>query len=883
LPLVGMAGLRRQIRTSDSERLRAPARLLFSVLVATVAVEVALAVAAGVLEWLQWPQLTLLDPTTSPLAAPPIALSFWASRLSLPIAAVTVLVTSRRSGAVVAQRLFGRGLAVVLVTALIGCLYVVVETAAGRITGPVVADGAAVAVSALAFLPLFLIIERATDRLLYGPRPEPYSVLAALTALSPATTRGVPDLASVAEAVGQGLGATTCRLTVHRPGLRDRSYGWVRSGEETATTLQEIPIRHGGRDVGTIAIDRAALAGADEQRRDLLEATANSLGVLLQAVRAGIDLERQLRAALAHATEIADARRRAVAEADSERRRIERDLHDGAQHHLVSLSLTLGLAEHEVGAGRLAQARSRLEQVGEQLDTAESVLARTATGVSSPALADRGVVAALRAEFGDDPHIRLDATGVTVARFSPEIEGAVYFCCLESVNNARKHAPGAPVRVRLSTADGRLHFAVRDDGPGWNPRAGGTPGRGLQNMASRIAAVGGQLGVRSAPGTGTAVDGWVPLPDAAVDRPAAASRREPGLLEQVRAAVRAARDLYHATPHAEPLQELAERLDQPLRVAVVGPPGPEVPLLIERLGKCLPGGSVSLVAVPGLGSADAGEAGRARDLVLPHEPAVPAADAHVLLLPTSGNAEAFYGELLGHRRRLRPVQTIGVLAGPGRDADGRPGAAGPPVEACRLCSAVVVLLRTGPAGSDGCDSCRPGSPGDGGPARLCELVQTRFVARAEVLKARTVVTALAALLRTATACGDRRPLAYELDRIRNGAHELAELDLLDALRAGELVVPDDERGAAERLLGLHGTDLPARLGTGTEELADTALRQLGRWQQTAAHPTSTADGRRLALLMVQMCERLLASASPPRPGAGAGSPYLRTREGAASS
>jgi signal transduction histidine kinase len=218
-----------------------------------------------------------------------------------------------------------------------------------------------------------------------------------------------------------------------------------------------------------------------------------------------------------------------VAEADGERRRIERDLHDGAQHHLVSLSLVLGLAEFEVGAGRFMQARARVEQALKQLDTAETVLARTAAGLSAPALGEHGAVAALRAEFEGDPHVRFDSTGVTGQRFSPEVEAAVYFCCLEAVSNARKHAPGAPVRLRLSTEEELLHLTVRDEGPGWEAQAGsGAQGRGLRNMASRIAAVGGRLEVRSTPGRGTAVEGWVPLAAPALDRPAAVAVSEPG-------------------------------------------------------------------------------------------------------------------------------------------------------------------------------------------------------------------------------------------------------------------------------------------------------------------------------------------------------------------
>ncbi|MGR6964081.1 sensor histidine kinase [Geodermatophilus sp. URMC 61] len=534
LPLLGIVGTRRWYRAANSERLRAPARLLFGVLVGTVVVEAALAVVTGVLVWLGLPGLPVIDPTavgvgTSFPSMPQVVLSLWAARLSLPVLAVAVLWAGRRSGAVGAQRWFSRSLVVVLVTASIGCLYVVVDTVLSSRAASVVAEGVAVALCALAFLPVFLMAERVADRLLYGTRPAPYGVLAELAALPRLTTRGVPDLAGIAEVVGRGLGATTCRLTVHRPGLRDRSYQWVRPGEEEAETFLEVPSLHGGQEVGTVAIDRAAVAGADDQRQDLLEAIANSLGIVLEAARVGIDLERQLRAALAHAAEIADARRRAVAEADSERRRLERDLHDGVQHHLVSLSMALGLAEVELGAGRLGEARARLDQVLEQLQTAETVLARTTTGLSAPPLGERGVVAALCAEFEGDPHVRVDRTGVTVQRFSPEVEAAVYFCCLEAVSNARKHAPGAPVRVRLSTERERLYLSVRDEGPGWEAPAGsGVHGRGLRNMASRIAAVGGQLQVRTAPGRGTAVEGWVPLGAPALDRPATVGAVGPG-------------------------------------------------------------------------------------------------------------------------------------------------------------------------------------------------------------------------------------------------------------------------------------------------------------------------------------------------------------------
>ena len=131
------------------------------------------------------------------------------------------------------------------------------------------------------------------------------------------------------------------------------------------------------------------------------------------------------------------------------------------------------------------------------------MLAETATGVSSPLLAERGLVAALTAELaGREPAIAVDAGARAAAgcRFPPAVESAVYFCCLEAVNNARKHAPGAAVSLRLSAAGGVLRFTVRDDGPGFLPSRAGSAGRGLRNVTARIAAVGGRLAVHSAPG-----------------------------------------------------------------------------------------------------------------------------------------------------------------------------------------------------------------------------------------------------------------------------------------------------------------------------------------------------------------------------------------------
>jgi signal transduction histidine kinase len=215
-----------------------------------------------------------------------------------------------------------------------------------------------------------------------------------------------------------------------------------------------------------------------------------------------------LPAARSYADAIDQARRAAVAEMDAERREVERDLHDGAQHHLVALRLALGMVEFEVGAGLVDGARDRLARLADQVAEAEVVLARTALGTSPAALVEGGLAAALAAER--------DGTGRGVAvvaqdrRFPAEVEAAVYFCCLEAVGNARKHAPGAAVTVEVGVAGGVLRFTVRDDGPGFDTGAG-TGGRGLGNIAARMAGLGGEVVVESARGAGTTVAGRIPL------------------------------------------------------------------------------------------------------------------------------------------------------------------------------------------------------------------------------------------------------------------------------------------------------------------------------------------------------------------------------------
>lgn len=856
VPVTGAIALALQVGAGGgTEQQRVQTRRLLTVLVATSAVGVTLAVVTGVLWVTGWTGLALVDPTVRPPAAQQTALVFWYGRLAAVCLAAAVLVARWRAARTTVESWFARGLAVALVAAVAGGLYILLRTLLEPTVGAVPAAAVATVVAAGALLPGYALAERAADRLLYGLRPAPYNVLAGLIAFSPATARDVPDLAGLAEAVGQGLGATTCRLTVRRPGLRDRSYSWTRPGQPPGEALQEFPVRHGGEQVGTMAIDREAVSGLLGQRRELLEAAAGSLGVVVQAVRSGIDLERQLRAALAHADDIATARRRLVAETDSERRRLERDLHDGAQHHLVSLRLALGLAEHQVGTGQLEAARAQLDRLTAQLADAEAVLARTASGVASPELRERGLVAALHAELDSGtPPVRVDTDAVPAGlRLGEETEDAVYFACLEAVGNARKHAPGADVGVRLAVSGARLEFAVEDDGPGYDAAAGtGSPGRGLRNLTARIASLGGHLEIRSAPGRGATVHGWVPLPRTAVaaqGRPPAVPVPAPAvgppvgppavsspLLDEVRSALAEAAALYDGTPQGTRLARLAARLGRPLRIAVVPAPGARVPEEeVAAVARTLDlARDRAEIETPTAGQPD------------------PEADAHLLLWRAGDRPGGQAGAEEERTARLRPTQVIAVLlTDPPCPEDAADAAM--PQEVGWACQAVVPVV----------------PPRDGVPApgrsvtRLRALVEHRFLGRGAELRARAAVEALEAMLRDRPPA-DGAALLYRLDRIRSRAPELSELALLDALHGGALPLSGDDRASAVRLLGDEGGSAGARLGcrpaAGPEELARAAQEQLARWQRALRHPASTASTRAVAEVLVRTCERL---AVPP--------------------
>jgi signal transduction histidine kinase len=296
------------------------------------------------------------------------------------------------------------------------------------------------------------------------------------------------------------LGDPTVELAYWRPA---RGGNWVDAAglpvalpaERSGRCITEI--RDGDRRVAAIVHDPAL-----REQRSFVESVGAYALVWDDNIRLAAEVEASLR-------EVRESRARILAAADDERRRIERDLHDGAQQRLVALRIRLEIAD-EVMLRDPARARQIVHGLGDEVTGALDEVRSLAAGVYPALLAHRGLTEALRAAALRSPvPARVDVDGVD--RFPQEVEAAVYFCCSEALQNAAKHARGASsVSISLER-NGDLRFEVRDDGAGFSPLDAGS-GHGLLNMRDRLASVGGELDVRSAPGEGTQVSGSVPAP-----------------------------------------------------------------------------------------------------------------------------------------------------------------------------------------------------------------------------------------------------------------------------------------------------------------------------------------------------------------------------------
>lgn len=359
----------------------------------------------------------------------------------------------------------------------------------------------------LAFRPVARFARRVADRLVYGRRATPYEVLTEFSERVGDAYATEDVLGRMAQILGQGTGAGSARVWL-RLGAELRPVAtWpsdapdARSVRVSSDALPDLggetaaEVRDAGELLGALSVLMPPSDPMNPSKERLLRDLASQAGLVLRNVR----LVEELRA----------AQRRLVTAQDAERRRLERNIHDGAQQQLVSLSvkarLARGLTEREPD-----KASEMLSQIETEVQRALEDLRDLARGIYPPLLADKGLGVALEAQARRSPiPVTIEAEGL--GRYPQEVEAAVYFSCLEALQNIAKYADANAARITLGQANGHLTFEVADDGRGFDPELKAY-GMGLQGIADRLAALDGKLKVHSRIGGGTSLSGTISVP-----------------------------------------------------------------------------------------------------------------------------------------------------------------------------------------------------------------------------------------------------------------------------------------------------------------------------------------------------------------------------------
>ncbi len=404
----------------------------------------------------------------------------------------------------------------------VALVYALVVLAVGRLVGQsgspsVLLSILATALVAISFESVHARLERAAARL-FDWRSSPYEVLSKFAA----TTGSDPleDLPlRMAQLLAEGTDAAAAQVWLmveNRPTL---AATWPATDDPTLGTIETtqvgpdtgwrtLPVRDGGETLGLLSLrehDQRQLTPVEER---LFAGLAAHAGLVLRSVRLRAQLSARLEELSARADELRASRERLIETQDDERRRLERDIHDGAQQNLVALAVNLRLADTVLRRSpqRAAEVLSRQSEAAQQ---AIDNLTQLSRGIYPAVLADEGLVPALAAvsatgavpiTLAADPKLRLPAG----------IETALYFCCLEALQNAAKHAGATSVRVAIEHTPGRVRMTVCDDGRGFSV-SDATTGAGTANMRDRIDAVGGTFSITSAAGQGTSVAAEIPL------------------------------------------------------------------------------------------------------------------------------------------------------------------------------------------------------------------------------------------------------------------------------------------------------------------------------------------------------------------------------------
>jgi signal transduction histidine kinase len=412
-----------------------------------------------------------------------------------------------------------RALVYAVLLAITGFIYLaLVVTIGTRIAPQTIAADRAIpfvvaAVLALAFLPVRNRLQRFANRLVYGKRASPYELLANFS-------RGVSELygdedltVRMARVLSEGTEADRAEVWLRVGGELRLAASWperdtkpagrrLESGEPPPMpeAAAAVPVRYQDELLGMLAVLKREDITPTETR--LVNDLAHEAGLALKNERLTAELSQRL-------AELTVSRQRLVTAQDGERRRIERNLHDGAQQELIALKLKLVVAQ-DMAASDPQQTQEMLQGLVTDVGNAVETLRELARGIYPAVLADLGLAAALEAQARRSP-LTVEVHADCIHRYPPEIEAAVYFCCLEALQNAVKHAQATAMVISVEESDGQLSFTAVDNGRGIDV-ASARRGSGIQNMTDRMAALQGSLDLGTARGGGTIVSGRLPAP-----------------------------------------------------------------------------------------------------------------------------------------------------------------------------------------------------------------------------------------------------------------------------------------------------------------------------------------------------------------------------------
>ena len=276
------------------------------------------------------------------------------------------------------------------------------------------------------------------------------------------------------------------------------------------------PVVHQDERLGVLTVQLAAGESLPAGDRAMLADLSAHAGLLVHNAVLARQLSQHVRDLTERAAELSASRRRLVAAQDRERRRVERDLHDGAQQSLVAV--ILGMRSVASPSLSPADRSAALDMVAGQLAETKVELAGIAGGQLPAAVRDGGLAGGLvhAADTARKTGLRVDLSVAVPEPIDDDAAAAVYFCCSEALQNVAKYARARNVSIQVRGEAGRVEFVVTDDGAGFDPVTGGDSLGGLRGLDDRASLLGGRIGVDSAPGRGTRVRGWIPAASSAV-------------------------------------------------------------------------------------------------------------------------------------------------------------------------------------------------------------------------------------------------------------------------------------------------------------------------------------------------------------------------------